>query len=184
MTKSEAEGGYGCVLRPSAFHVPEVLPLQLLSLIRCHWGQAAAEAAETRITNLSRDQLLQAIQRCTYAQRVEDLFQSPSLGSRIVLLDELIRRAIADPLRSWCIQLIFRTTGDRERDERELARNVPWLNDIEAGRDLRWSLRRNGWALLTSSSASEMERLYGSIAPGRISPALFDPLGRRSRRNG
>lgn len=184
MTESEAEGCHGRVLRPGAFHVPEVLPLQLLSLIRSQWGSAAVEAMEGRVRNLSRDQLLQAIQRCTYVWKLEDLFEGPTLDLRIVLLDELTRRAIAEPLQSWCVQLSFRTTGERERDERELARSIPWLADLGGGRDLRWSLRRNGWVLLTFESAREAEGLYKSVVPGRVSPTLFDPLGRTSRRHG
>jgi hypothetical protein len=96
---------------------------------------------------------------------------------------QLLRVALAHPLRCWTIVLMLEGRPGRYRDDlRFVAQRVPWLREIPRWPSVFGRLRRCGQSALTLAEESLARHLYRQIDKGgherRLDAGLYNPEGR------
>jgi hypothetical protein len=96
---------------------------------------------------------------------------------------QLLRVAIAHPLRCWTLVLILEGRPGRFRDDlRFVAQRVPWFWEVPRWPSVFGQLRRQGQSTLTLAEETLARHLYRQIDKGgherRLDAGLYNPEGR------
>jgi len=163
---------------------PEAAEL-FLSELRHQWHAELPSSYEELVRNSTIGQLEHWSRRSLYVRRLDEVFDPAwRIPAELVDRADLIRRAIADPLRLWALALSFIPSEDRKGDRRFVEQVLPWFGDLRQTAGV-WLELRKGLAVLGCEDDRWAQDLFSSIRrfPGdgkRLTAQLFTQEGRRA----
>jgi hypothetical protein len=146
-------------------------------------GNSERERIEHEISVATESHLKMWCRRASYASTWDELVGSSPLGGlKLVSCERLLRHAIDDPLRCWCVLLLFTPSRNEELDYDRVRYGAPWV--CEAWPSLSGvvdELREHRQALVTCRSERIAKGLAATVAEKRLGARVYGPSGRGER---
>ncbi|MFY9824619.1 MAG: hypothetical protein WAM82_24795 [Thermoanaerobaculia bacterium] len=151
-----------------------VVPLALDAL-----GEGERQRIEYETSIASEDDLKRWLRRAPYASTWDELVGArPLEGLALVRWEKLLHHAIADPLRCWCVLLLFTPSRNEELDYDRVLYGAPWV--AEAWHSLFGvvdELRRHSRALVRCKSERLARGIAATINEKRLGAFIYGPTG-------
>jgi hypothetical protein len=146
-------------------------------------GESERERIEHETSVAAEGHLKVWRRRASYASTWDELVGArPLEGLAFVSRDKLLQHAIADPLRCWCVLLLFTPSRNEELDYDRVRYGAPWVS--EAWPTLSGvvdELREHRRALVTCRSERIARGLAANVAERRLWARVYGPSGRGER---
>jgi hypothetical protein len=146
-------------------------------------GDSERERIEHETSVAAESDLKEWCRRAPYASTWDELVRArPLEGLALVRCEKLLQHAIDDPLRCWCVLLLFTPSRNEELDYDRVRYGAPWVR--EAWPTLSGvvdELREHRRALITCRSERIARGLAATVAEKRLWAWVYGPSGRGER---
>jgi hypothetical protein len=161
---------------------PEAAELFLAELRQSGWTEIPSPFEEL-VCRASLAQIERWRNRALYVLRLEEVFDPAwRIPVKLVSQSELLRCAIADPLRMWTLALSFVPSRDSFADRRFVERAIPWFPDLRQVGSV-WAELQRGLAVLGCPDFHWAHTLFSSIrgfSGVRLTVQLLSQEGRKT----
>jgi len=152
-----------------------------LAELRQAWQTEIPSPFEKWVRGATQAQIEWWGNRALYVRRLEEIFDPTwRIPVKLVGRAELLRCAIADPLRMWTLVLSFVPSRDSFKDRRLVEQTIPWFPDLRQVASV-WNELRKGSAILVCPDSQWGYTLFRSIRKFRgvrLTAQLFSQDGK------
>jgi hypothetical protein len=142
-------------------------------------GDSERERIEHETSVAAEGHLKEWRRRASYASTWDEVIGSrPLEGLNFVSCERLLRHAIDDPLRCWCVLLLFTPSRNEELDYDRVRFGAPWVR--EAWPTLSGvvdELRRYRRALVSCKSERLARGIAATVNEKRLGAFIYGPTG-------